>query len=73
MPCAAVVQPAGASNFTFHFLGAAKLRRRASDCQTHRAVVGQKRTIDPKARIVDNRVTMDQSVGAIKATLGGYF
>ena len=23
--------------------------------------------------IVDNRVTMDQSVGAIKATLGGYF
>jgi len=35
--------------------------------------VGQERTIDPKARIVGNRVTMDQPVGAIKATLGGYF
>ena len=34
---------------------------------------GQERTIDPKAGIVDNRVTMDQPVGAIKATLGGYF
>jgi hypothetical protein len=30
-------------------------------------------TIDAKARIVGNRVTMDQPVGAIKATLGGYF
>ena len=39
----------------------------------HRAEVGQEETLDPKARIVGNRVTMGQPVGAIKATLGGYF